>query len=937
MATVAQLNVEIGARIAELQKGLKSASRELANAGKEFGTAGKKAGQNFSDGLVEGVKQAGPTLAQVGSSLTQALTIPLGLLGGAAIHAAGEFESLKLAMVATFGNANRSAEEAKSEVEALRKAALAPGLDFPQAVAASIRLQSVGLSAEKARNVIIELANAVASTGGTAQNLESVTVQMSQMISKGKVLSQDLRIIQENLPIISSLMLKAFGTSNADQIQKLGITGKQFVEGITKEMTKLNRVEGGISNAIVNAGSAIKQFLASIGDELNKVFNIGDKSDQFAAALQNLSTWFKELSASTKRTAIEVALALTALGPLLKAFSFIGAVSGQVAGVFLATANTVKSLTGAFGAMEGALSRVKLAFGVIGIVTALAVAVYELSDNFDAAEFASNKFVDAQSEIVSQTSKEIGTVNELFAAVKDQTKSNFERGQSVDKLLKLYPEYFRGMDIEHASISKLTELQDGLNASILRGVAERQKAQAVAAIYEKQAAILLRIQQLREGSAVTVSESTLINTGDLVAAGWDRARAVIEKLQAQSDSLGSQVGVVSGQFDRAFGTMSAAIDPVLKKEYDLRDAYEVEHDAHIQGIAVTKADTQARVVNKDAIDEQKKKLKTLKDVIGDVSRAVEKAKLLGDDEDIAKLEALRKGIERLIDVGFSPASAAVQDLKKQLDLLTEKPHDILIDVITVNKPSSPTSENPGSAPLPNAPNPGHKPKPIEKKRIDYNDPTVSKQDKEEQLKGDYKETYKKIALEAEQAAFEIFNNLADQRKDKLLANLEEEGRARLAAAKGNAKLEASIQADLDKKRAQIERKAAIRKKVAALAEAAINTAVAITKASSSAPFPFNLPAIIQAAALGAIQLGVIASQKFASGTRDAPGGLSLVGERGPEFVNLPRHSQVFNAGVTSTALRGGGQNMNISGEFKIQGTDLVLVLERTQNKLAKFR
>ena len=36
--------------------------------------------------------------------------------------------------------------------------------------------------------------------------------------------------------------------------------------------------------------------------------------------------------------------------------------------------------------------------------------------------------------------------------------------------------------------------------------------------------------------------------------------------------------------------------------------------------------------------------------------------------------------------------------------------------------------------------------------------------------------------------------------------------------------------------------------------------------------------------------------KFADGTNDAPGGLSLVGERGPEIVNLPAHAQVIPNG-----------------------------------------
>lgn len=50
---------------------------------------------------------------------------------------------------------------------------------------------------------------------------------------------------------------------------------------------------------------------------------------------------------------------------------------------------------------------------------------------------------------------------------------------------------------------------------------------------------------------------------------------------------------------------------------------------------------------------------------------------------------------------------------------------------------------------------------------------------------------------------------------------------------------------------------------------------------------------------------------FATGTSYAPGGMALVGERGPELVNLPRGSQVLNANQTRNAMAGGKQQVEI--------------------------
>lgn len=54
--------------------------------------------------------------------------------------------------------------------------------------------------------------------------------------------------------------------------------------------------------------------------------------------------------------------------------------------------------------------------------------------------------------------------------------------------------------------------------------------------------------------------------------------------------------------------------------------------------------------------------------------------------------------------------------------------------------------------------------------------------------------------------------------------------------------------------------------------------------------------------------------KFASGTNFAPGGLSLVGERGPELVNLPRGSQV----IPNNKMGGGGTSIVINNNTPAQ-------------------
>jgi phage-related tail protein len=72
-------------------------------------------------------------------------------------------------------------------------------------------------------------------------------------------------------------------------------------------------------------------------------------------------------------------------------------------------------------------------------------------------------------------------------------------------------------------------------------------------------------------------------------------------------------------------------------------------------------------------------------------------------------------------------------------------------------------------------------------------------------------------------------------------------------------------------------------------------------------------------ALGALikAAGKKLTPKFATGTTFAPGGMALVGERGPELVNLPRGSQVIPSGRTSN-LVGAMQSVEVYGMLRGQ-------------------
>jgi hypothetical protein len=81
-----------------------------------------------------------------------------------------------------------------------------------------------------------------------------------------------------------------------------------------------------------------------------------------------------------------------------------------------------------------------------------------------------------------------------------------------------------------------------------------------------------------------------------------------------------------------------------------------------------------------------------------------------------------------------------------------------------------------------------------------------------------------------------------------------------------------------------------------------------------------LLAIAAGIALVAIGTAISNSMKkpaFAVGTRNAPGGMALVGERGPEMINLPRGSSVTPAAQTASMM-GGMQSVEVYGMLRGQ-------------------
>lgn len=133
----------------------------------------------------------------------------------------------------------------------------------------------------------------------------------------------------------------------------------------------------------------------------------------------------------------------------------------------------------------------------------------------------------------------------------------------------------------------------------------------------------------------------------------------------------------------------------------------------------------------------------------------------------------------------------------------------------------------------------------------------------------------------EEAGEKELERIEQLEESGVITKEEAEAKKRAAEAKTEAKSE-----ELERKKAAIQRKQAIWDKANQLAQAAIATALAITRALP------NIPLSILVGAMGAVQIATIAATpipKYAKGTDYHRGGLALVGDGGsPELIQTDR-------------------------------------------------
>lgn len=444
MAGIADLNVRIGASVRDFERGMQQVERRIARFQRTF--------------------------ENIGTNLTQSLTLPLVALGTASVQAFGDFESLERAFAAVAAEGTNVAEE----IERLRKVAEAPGLGFNEAVQASTRLQAVGISARQAEEIITQYGNAVARSGGGAEAFDGAILALTQIASKGKISAEEINQLNERIFEIRPALQAAFGTADSEELQKLGISSEEFIARTTAEFAKLERVQGGLSNSFENLRDSLRTSLSELGRTISISLNLTGIFERLASGVQDAVDRFKALSPEAQAFIVKALAATVAIGPLLLGIaklSSLGTLATQGLSLIGGSIAKLAVLLGPTGLAIGAV--------VIGI-TALVAKYRELNPTVDT-------YNDYLSENTRQLIGQKSELNGLFTALTDSNTSQETRSRLITEINSKYADYLpqlikEGDNIDRIKIAQAaanTEFEKKIRLAALEGVLEKQKERLV--------------------------------------------------------------------------------------------------------------------------------------------------------------------------------------------------------------------------------------------------------------------------------------------------------------------------------------------------------------------------------------------------------------------------------------------------------------------------
>ena len=259
------------------------------------------------------------------------------------------------------------ADAAAAAMERIREDAARTPFDVDSLTQANQALISAGLSADQARNDVLNLANAIAATGGGSAELSRMAANMQQIQNTGKATAMDIRQFANAGINIYGLLADSMGVTTAEAAE-MDVTYEQLAAALQHAADAGGMYEGAMeaqSQTFTGRLSTLKDNVTQLEGALTQ-----DLFSQLSnTALPMVMDWVATLLEAAQTGGIEGAIkaAKGILGGLVKKF-----------GDFLKSDSLPKMMDAGVELLVGLLDGISSSGAIMQIIAAIGIVIRAL-------------------------------------------------------------------------------------------------------------------------------------------------------------------------------------------------------------------------------------------------------------------------------------------------------------------------------------------------------------------------------------------------------------------------------------------------------------------------------------------------------------------------------------------------------------------------------
>lgn len=225
---------------------------------KDVSEGGRRAGSAFENVMIGAARRVGEAFVEMAAKAVDGVK----QIVQAGVEFNAKMETYQTAFTTLLG----SAEEAQRVMAQIRQDAASTPFDVDSLTQANQMLISAGVSADQARKDVLNLANAIAATGGGSAELSRMAANMQQIQNVGKATAMDIRQFANAGINIYGLLADAMGVTTA-QAAEMDVSYEMLAYALEKAAASGGMYE----DALIKQSQTFEGRMSTLKDNVTQL------------------------------------------------------------------------------------------------------------------------------------------------------------------------------------------------------------------------------------------------------------------------------------------------------------------------------------------------------------------------------------------------------------------------------------------------------------------------------------------------------------------------------------------------------------------------------------------------------------------------------------------------------------------------------------------